>query len=86
MDNIFLLNPSLSTLDLQDAINERFTKVRIIVNCLVAAQDGALELDRGTIYQIIWIVKGFFDEIETLDIQSKKIKRRTDDKQKNMPI
>ena len=57
MDNIFLLNPSHSELDLQDAIDERFIKIQAIISGLLATQEGELELDRDIIYQMVWIIQ-----------------------------
>ncbi|MGD9107686.1 MAG: hypothetical protein PVI75_00760 [Gammaproteobacteria bacterium] len=76
MDNIFLLNPSLSELDLQDAIDERFIKIQAIISGLLATQEGELELDRDTIYQMIWAIQDFTDEIEVFRCKIKKSKRR----------
>ncbi|MGD9153684.1 MAG: hypothetical protein PVG30_08570 [Gammaproteobacteria bacterium] len=76
MDNIFLLNPSLSELDLQDATDERFIKIRAIISGLLATQEGELKLDRDIIYQMIWTIQDFTDEIEVFRCKIKKSKRR----------
>lgn len=73
MDNIFLLNPSLSELDLQDAIDERFIKIQTIISSLLATQEGELELDRDIIYQMVWIIQDFTDEIEVFRCKIKEV-------------
>jgi len=66
MDNTFILNPLVSGLDLKDAIDERLTKIDAITNCLMATRDGFIEPSRETIYNLIWLVDDYVDEIRLL--------------------
>ena len=66
MDNTFILNPSVSDLDLTDAIDERLTRIESITNCLMATRDGLIELKRETIYNLIWLVAECLTEIRSL--------------------
>ena len=66
MDNIFILNPSVTDLDLKDAIDESFLKIKAITVCLLATRDGINELDQETMYNLIWLVDDYLDEIDLL--------------------
>lgn len=37
MEKSFILNPTINSLDLKDAIDEKFNKVRGVLNCLIYA-------------------------------------------------
>jgi len=69
MDNTFLLNPSLSKLDFKDAIDERNIKILALLNCLTVTHDAMIKIDRETIYNTIWIIRDFLDEIQLLEKQ-----------------
>jgi hypothetical protein len=66
MDSTFILNPLVSGLDLKDAIDERLTKIEAVTNCLMATRDGYIEPSRETIYNLIWLVDDYVDEIRLL--------------------
>ncbi len=66
MDNTFILNPSVTNLDLQDAIDERLTKIEAVTNCLMATRDSFAEPSHKTIYDLIWLVDDYLDEIRLL--------------------
>ena len=66
MDNTFILNPSIDDLDLQDAIDERLTKIEAVINCLMATSDSFAEPGHKTIYNLIWLVDDYIDEIHLL--------------------
>ncbi|MGD9152303.1 MAG: hypothetical protein PVG30_01415 [Gammaproteobacteria bacterium] len=73
MDNIFVLNPSVTTLDLKDAINERFMKAKSIIACLMLQDVNYNEPNYSVIYNAIWTISDFLDEIEYFE---DKIKER----------
>ena len=63
MDNTFILNSSLSALERKDAINERMSKIKAIISCLLAATDSPLELSREVVNDVAWAVSDYLDEI-----------------------
>lgn len=69
MNNIFQLKPLISDLDIKDAIDERLIKMEAIVNCLLATRDSAVEFNTNTLYEVIWAISDFFDEINLLQKQ-----------------
>jgi hypothetical protein len=57
-----------TNIKLQDIIDERLTKIKAILDCLLAAEDSQIEIDRKTIYDTIWTAHDFLrDIIESKD-------------------
>lgn len=69
MNKIFTLNSSCTTINIKDAIDERFNKIKGILNCLIFAleftQDDQ-ELDSSSAYHALWAIDGLLDEINCL--------------------
>jgi hypothetical protein len=73
MDNIFILNPSLDRMDLIDALNERITKIKALVTCLIFACNNDSGIDNDVIGNTAWAIEGFIEEIESLQEQIEKL-------------
>lgn len=67
MDNIFILNPSADDLDIKDAIDERLSKAQAIISCFMANNTSDMELPRNKIFDTIWAVDDYLNEIEYLN-------------------
>jgi len=76
MDNTFILNPSIDSLGIKDAIHERLTKARSIVSCLMAGNDRIAELHNRFIYGTFWTVDGLLNELEQLQERLEKINEK----------
>jgi hypothetical protein len=68
MDNTFILNPSLDTLDIKDAIDERLTKAQAITSCLLANSSGDSDLPYNEIYAVVWMIDALLEELDQLFI------------------
>ena len=83
MNKTFVLNPSLSSHDINDAIQERISKSQAITTCLLAA-DNLFDPNRNCLYGVIWTLDSYLNELEILvekiASQEKKI---TDEISKN---
>lgn len=66
MNNAFQLNPQASDIDIQDAIDERLVKMEAVFNCLLAAREAKSELNSCVIYDVIWTICDFLDEVNLL--------------------
>lgn len=69
MDNIFIIDPSLSKMDLIDAIDERIMHIKSILSCLAATEDGNFSFCEDGVYDLITIVKKIVEEIEQLQLK-----------------
>lgn len=50
-------------LELQDIIDERITKTKAILDCLLAAEDSQIALDHETVFNTIWAAHDLLREI-----------------------
>lgn len=66
MEKTFVLNPALSLLNIKDAIDERLSKIKGILNCLMFANIQEEELDVDSTYHALWAMDGFLEEISCL--------------------
>jgi len=66
MDKTFILNASIDTLGIKDAINERLTKAQAITSCLLANQGGQVELPYRSLYGVVWMIDALLEELEQL--------------------
>lgn len=67
MDNTFILNSAIDSVDIKDAIYERLIKARAITSCLLTANDGLLELANKCFYGAVLAIDVYLDEIEQLE-------------------
>ena len=67
MDNIFILNPAVSSFDIKDAIDERLNKVQAIISCFMANNTSDMELPRNKIFNTIWAIDDYLDKISYLN-------------------
>ncbi|MGD9152754.1 MAG: hypothetical protein PVG30_03735 [Gammaproteobacteria bacterium] len=56
-------NTIVSHLWLQDVIDENLTKAKATLDCLLAAEDSKVELDKKTIYNAVWSARDILQEI-----------------------
>lgn len=63
MDNLFLINPNASLLNIQDAINERLTHLKSITYCLLIANS---ELESKASYGAISAIDYLIHELSFL--------------------
>ena len=72
MDNIFVLSPLVTNLNLKDAIDERLIKAQAITSCLLTQDHNCNEPDNSSLYGAIWVVDDYLSEIvRLLDCLSK---------------
>lgn len=64
MTKIFIINPAAIRANLQDAIDERITKIKSITASLLLADETCL--DYQTMYGTIWAIDGLLDEVDAL--------------------
>ncbi len=57
---------AISPLAFRDMVDERLTKIQAILNCLLAAWDSPVTLDLDTIYNTLWLMQDYLQEITTL--------------------
>jgi hypothetical protein len=57
------MNTINSSLAFQDIIDERLTKTKAILSCLLTAWDNCSTLDRDTIYNTLWSIDDYLQEI-----------------------
>lgn len=69
MEKIFILNPAINNLVIQDAVEERINKMKGVLNCLIFSLEFTQEdqeLDSTSAYHALWAIDGFLDEINCL--------------------
>jgi hypothetical protein len=69
MEKPFILNPNLTSINIQDAIDERIEKARGVLNCLIFALQFTQEdqvLDESSTWYALWTIDGFLDEVTCL--------------------
>ena len=64
-----------TNLKLQDIIDERLTKTKAILNCLLAAWDSCSTLDQDTIYNTIWAAHDYLQEITEYRVTLTKLEK-----------
>lgn len=74
MDNIFILNPSVTTLNLKNAIDERLLKAKAIAACLLSQDYAHHKPNNSSILGAIWAIDEYLDEIEYLGNRLNKMK------------
>jgi hypothetical protein len=67
MDNIFVLNPSATVLNIRDAIDERLIKAKSIATCLLSQDSTHYESSYTLLHGAIWAIDDYLDEIEYLE-------------------
>jgi len=67
MDNTFILNLSITSLEIKDAIDERLIKARAIASCLLSQDNGYHELKYNAFHGAVWAIDDYLDEIEYLE-------------------
>jgi len=73
MDDIFILKENLSTLDLQDAIDERLNALHALLRCVLSNYASELQLTDETIHVVISYLCDMLDEIELLRRRQAKL-------------
>jgi hypothetical protein len=63
MSTINNTNTIVSHLWLQDVIDENLTKAKATLDCLLAAEDSNVVLDRETIFNAVWSARDSLQEI-----------------------
>jgi hypothetical protein len=63
MDNIFIVNPSATTKDLQSALHEKLLHTKALTSCILFAFK---ELENSTLYDAIWAVDSLIETIYQL--------------------
>jgi len=69
MNKIFTFNSSCTTLNIKDAIDERFNKIKGVLNCLIFAiefVDEENELDNNSLYHALWAIDEYLSELIVL--------------------
>lgn len=69
MDNIFILKPSIVTLEIKAAINERLMKARAIASCLLSQDYSCHEPSNNALHGAVWAIDDYLNEIEELENQ-----------------
>ena len=76
MENLFILNPNSSCLDLKDALYVKIQKSKAVLTCIMFAVQfirGEVELDNNTLYHALWAVDDYLEELGLLFEQLKKL-------------
>lgn len=76
MEKPFIINPTLNIIDIKNAIDERVSKIKGVLNCLMFATEfiqGDDELDNNSVYHTLWVIDGFLDEINCLQQKFEKM-------------
>jgi len=73
MDSIFILNPSITALNLRDAIDERLIKARAIASCLLSQDYNHYEPSKGALHGAVWAIDDYLDEIEYLEGKARNV-------------
>ena len=74
MENLFLLNPNSTGLDLKDALYTKIQKSKAVMTCIMFAAQfvrGEMELDNNTLYHALWAV----DDLEELGLLFEQLKK-----------
>ena len=59
-------DPIAAAIAFRDMVDERLTKIQAILNCLLAAWDSPVTLDLDTIYNTLWLMHDYVQEITGL--------------------
>lgn len=63
MENIFMVNPSATSRDLQAALHEKLLHTKVLTTCILFAFK---ELENSTLYDAIWAVDSLIEIIYQL--------------------
>jgi len=66
MDNVFILHPDATKLDLQDAIDERVMQLSGLAECLLVSYSMEKNLDYNVIHNTLWLLRDQLEEISYL--------------------
>jgi len=72
MENTFILNPELTSLEIVDGIIERLMKAKALTSFLLA-NDIAGDTSFKSIHGFIWVLDGYLEELDCLFGQLDKI-------------
>lgn len=72
MENTFILNPSLTSLEIVDGINERIMKARALTSFLLGSNIAG-DTTFKSVHEFIWALDGYLEEIDSLFVQLDKI-------------
>ena len=67
MNNIFIPNPSSTLLDIQDAIDDKQQKIETLLELLLIAKSSDCKPEYKLIYEILYMITDFYDEIHNLE-------------------
>lgn len=65
MKNAFILNPAASTECIADALHEKTTQTKAIIECVLLAILSK-ELENHLLYEAVWAIDSFLSEIKEL--------------------
>jgi hypothetical protein len=69
MQNVFIISPSVSLIDLQDEIFGRFQKIKAVLACIMFSIQlvrDDMQIANSTLYHALWSVDDQLDELERL--------------------
>lgn len=72
MENTFILNPALTSLEIVDGINERIMKAKALTSFLLGS-DIAGDTSFKSVHGFIWVLDSCLEELECLFGQLDKI-------------
>lgn len=75
MDNTLILNPSVTALNLRDAIDERLIKAKAIATCLLSQDQNHYELNLTPLHGALWAINDYLDEIEYFEEKIKECEK-----------
>ncbi|MGD9153112.1 MAG: hypothetical protein PVG30_05610 [Gammaproteobacteria bacterium] len=67
MDDIFILKPYATALELKDAIDERLIKAKAITGCLLSQDYDLHESNHAIFNGAVWAIEDYLDEIELMN-------------------
>ena len=69
MDKAFLFNPTITSVQIEDAINIRLWKANALLTCLMSSAEfleNKCTANVDTIHNALWAINDFLEEISTL--------------------
>lgn len=69
MENLYTLSPSVTSVQLQDAIYARIHKSKAILTCLMFVSSHTRRgdsVDHHAIYHVLWAADQYLEELESL--------------------
>ena len=61
MEKPYILNPTLNTTQIHNALEEHITKAKAVLSCLLLAEKEFETLSPSTLFDVIWVIDDYVD-------------------------